>query len=302
MLTKCTPMSKGATVATVRVVIHVDPVLALRANKPSGDQPFELSDHDRAKLTPAERQALADALEDGHSLGLGYRVVSSETGRAEEHDDVKVADASLASLRAILTARAQVLSSEALLQQHLKVAADDWIARNGNDEQREQWSAGQLSAVAVKHLARAQLFAPLSAFRRMPRLRPSDVCEKIRRKASCKCSVDRAWGQHSRVEFETKTLRSFREAKGLSASRIEAYRERCKAIKAAAPKGARVEIVLVSGKCNGCPCAERSYGVLVTIDWKGVPLSLRYALSERESGSSGEEGGEEGDVYEIWKE
>lgn len=296
-------MSKGATVACVRVIIHVDPVLALRAGTLSGPQPLNLSDKDQATLTPAERSALADALEDGHALGLGYRVVSSETGRAEEHEDVKVSDASLASLRAILSARAHVISSEALLQQHLRAAADNWIACNGSEEQRAQWSSGQLSAVEVKHLARAQIFSPLSAFGRMPRLRPSDVCDKTHRKQSCKCSLDRAWGRDSRVAFETRLLRSLREAKQLSSSRMAAYRERIAAIKKAAPKGARVEIVLVTGACSGCSCAERSYGVLVTIEWDGVPLSLRYALSERESGSSrGERDGGDGDVYEIWKD
>lgn len=271
----------------MKVIIHVDPVLALREDKPTGDQEIDLSDQDLATLTKEERLALADALEDGHMLGKGYRVVSSETGRAAEHEDVRVADSSLGSLKAILSARAEMISRESKIQESIKAAAGKWIKQYGTDQQRARWTKGSLAATEIRDLARARLFAPLSSFPRMRRLKPSEVCSHELPRSSCKCSQDPAWAKRSRVNITVKTLRSLRETKSLEAPRLEQYRDQIKRIKAGAPKGAQVEIIEVRGDCSGCSCNKRRYGVLVTVDWEGVPLSLRYALITREDKTEG---------------
>lgn len=141
-----------------------------------------------------------------------------------------------------------------------------WIAARGTPSMRERQAAGCLPADEVWCAIRAEVFAPLGETARFAPLTTRDLWTTEEYPECCHPSAD--------LDIEVD------ENPHLTTSQFEAL----KAIRAAASQIPDAQIVARrhDAECGarGCDGTACRFGVLVSVDWYGRPLSREYALPD----------------------
>lgn len=135
-----------------------------------------------------------------------------------------------------------------------KLAFGKWIQQHGDENQKNRWKEGLLSAQDIRIAIRNQLFEDLETFERYERITPESVCE-------CECRPKVTVRRDADVE--------------LSAVQYEKLAR----LREEAPKGSIVTPFRQLGECPECDCpAVTVYVAQVDVEWSGLKMTRVYGL------------------------
>lgn len=245
---------------SIRVV--VSPRAAIVAGKSRvGPQSIEITDELLARLDAAQRAEIAALVEGDSELGtlpddppiieptvdaIIPALDARATGRKAREDARRAADARAAEEAAVSAREAK--AKDALRAKALR----DWIAKNGDEEQKARMSEGFLRDDEILETIQDELlglpFPPYDLLRR------GDACD-------CACA--------SHVIFETHGPKYMDSAQY---ARLMAVRE-------SAPEGAAVEPIEHRAACPSCKCVPIArITARVSLPWSGWLLVREFSL------------------------
>ena len=155
-------------------------------------------------------------------------------------------------------ATAQEKAEKTAAAERRKAQLAAWVAEHGDDNMKERLAANLLPSAEVIDQIRAQAYAPLDAFPRYEKMKPSDVCEGY---------DDYDGTAYHDVEFDVEP------SENLSAESFE----HMKAIRAAIGDDAAIEPRDHSGRCDECDNTVYRVGFMVRIKVGELEFSREYA-------------------------